>query len=137
MVTPAAELQVLSSCVWTVSEYDHPYSLAAPEGCRVSRRRAHVRPHAPRLWPGWPTVRSRPGIRPCAATRPRRQGGPSGQRPARRRRGLVRTSDDARWPIADQRNGSALARKLHVEPPLKTPSLLRPTLHTPPCPTPL
>src|ERR1700694_513723 len=28
-----------------------------------------------------------------------------GQATARRRRGRVRTSDDARWPIADQKNG--------------------------------
>jgi len=68
----------------------------------ASRAGSGVGPTCPRVASRAQTLawvahtRRRPRVRPCVATRPRRQRGPSGQPPAHRRRGLVRTSDGAR-----------------------------------------
>src|SRR5947208_16378228 len=49
---------------------------------------------------------------------------------------MVRTSDDARWPIADQKNDEHLREKSTLDLSSKRASLLRTTLKTRPCATP-
>src|SRR2546428_3536025 len=103
--------------------------IASPTSCRVpwrSRSSSALGPTCPRVASPAQTParvahgRHRPGVRPCVAARARRQRGTSGQRPGRRWGVLVRTSDDARWPIADHKNDGALAIKIHVGPWFKT-----------------